>query len=203
MPEPGASAPLSATRAILDPGQNGMEAMVPTTKWMVGVGDLADMVARRDAFLADMGVDPDLDEIGQEVDPEDRMSDAALLGAWFDHVAGSLAGDGAIRAHRHIRVTDLDAFVERCEAGVHPGRHWSTTEDTASPDPEHGLVDALLTADVERAAVCWASTFQAWFSHPWEREVTVDGEVARFTVRDMRTGEEREVTIGGAPSPGR
>ncbi len=174
-----------------------------TGKWMDGVGDLAGMASRKDAFLADMGVEPHLDEIGQEVDPEGAMDDASTLGAWFDRVAGDLAGEGPLRAYRHVRVRDIEAFVGRCEAGVHPGRHWSTSEDIVSPDPGHSWIDVLLTADIERSTVCWASTFQCRFSHPWEREVTVEGDVTAFTVRVMRTGEEREVSVGSAPSPGR
>lgn len=145
------------------------------------------MIAHKAAFLESPGCDVDLDGVASELDSDAEESE--LLDAWFDRVVESLRGDVLV-LHRHQTVSDVGAYVRRLEAGeATVGVHWSLDQDTFSPDPDQSEREIMLRGAVDADQVEWFATFQAMFSHPWERQVWFQGPIRLDRIQDLGTGE--------------
>lgn len=164
-----------------------------------GIASLEAMVAYGDAFIADPGCDVDFDGILAEMPGWEDEEPEAVCRECFRRTCGLLEGRARIVLYRHMTVGSLEGFVEALEAGAAAGAHWSLEEGTSSPFPEQSDVDVLLKGSVDASQVDWFTTFQNFFSCPWEREVTFGGAVRIDWVREVESGQERE--FGGLDAP--
>lgn len=163
------------------------------------VATLADMVGFKDGFVSDPGCDVDFDSILAEMPEWDGSDPDAACREWFDRIVGLFDGKTEITVYRHMTVEDFDGFVDALEAGqAAAGAHWSLDEGTFSPFPEQKSVDILLKGTLEASQVDWSTTFQNFFSCPWEREVSFEGEIRVDWVREVEGGRER--CLGGLPA---
>ena len=178
------------------------------SRWFDGIGSLADMELRRSEFLSAPGTDTDvgaiLDELG--CDDDGGSHDEAALALWFDRLVVCFREKGPILAvYRQIGLDDPAAFLDAIRAGAPVGPHWSLDPGIDVSDHHEGREAVLLFGRVRATDVCWFTTFQANFSHPWEREVAVAGTVM---VDRMETGDGAVHTVGieapasaGGPDP--
>lgn len=152
-----------------------------------GINSLTDMLRVKHEFLAAPGCDVDFDEIRSEVGED--VSEEDLLSRWFDAVAEKLGASEELPVYRHMTVPSFDDYIERLETGQDTaGGHWSLSEDTWSPFPEQAEIDIRLSGTIRTESIDWFSTFQAFFSHPWEQEVVFDGDVCLNEVTEIETG---------------
>lgn len=169
--------------------------------WRERVVGLADMVMNRDRFLAEPGSLVDDEEILLALGLDgDAITVTALHGAWFDHLAALFSRESFV-AHRHMTVPDFDAFVLGLEGGEGAtGAHWSLDEEIESPCPEVEDVEIRMSAEIPAASVDWVTTFQQNFSHPWEREINVNGPVRLLAVTNLETGEAHDPQAASYPA---
>lgn len=153
------------------------------------VKTLDEMMRFRKEFLSDPGCDVDCGGISSEMDDSD-LEEEELLEAWFDDAVGRLAGKEEIIVYRHMTVADFQSFVDGLETGTQTtGAHWSLSEDTWSPAPDQSEIDVLLTGTVRAESVDWFTTFQNFFSYPWESEIAFEGPVRLVSVKDLESGQ--------------
>jgi hypothetical protein len=152
--------------------------------WFDGIASLADMEARRSEFLSAPGTHPDMDAILQILDSDGAagdagsLSDDAALALWFDRLVARFRENGPILAvYRQMGLDDPAAFLDAVRAGAPVGSHWSLDPGIDISGHHEGRETVLLVGRVRETDVCWFTTFQANFSHPWEAEVAVDGTV--------------------------
>lgn len=158
--------------------------------WRQQVRSLDDILAHREDFIANPGVDSDLESMAIMHPEIDRMfnedSDPAFMRAeWFDHVVRKLQGhsrQGFLTVYRMLAIQDVEAFIAATEAGHPLGSHWTYNDATATSSYHTGELppgarEVLLVAEAPLSSVDWFATMQANFAHPYEQEVFVEGPV--------------------------
>lgn len=171
--------------------------MAEQQEWWQGELTLEAMIANKVAFLASPGCDIDFDGIATELDSDADETELADL--WFESVVESLSAYRIV-LHRHQTVADVAAYVERLEAGTATvGVHWSLDEGTSSPYPEQSKREIMLRGSIDASQIEWFTTFQAMFSHPWERQVWFEGTIVVERIEDLETGDVHVPTAKGYP----
>ena len=165
------------------------------------IATLEDMERYKAEFLEDPGCDVDREDISSAMDASGLEEDE-LLEAWFEAVIARFRGKDEIEVYRHMAVPDFTRFVEGLEAGSETaGIHWSLSEGTWSPAPEQGGdADILLAGIVPAASMDWFTTFQNFFSHPWEEEVAFEGDLRLLWVKDLASGETHAPRLQAYPT---
>jgi hypothetical protein len=176
-------------------------------KWYEQVRSLDDLVAHRDDFIANPGVDSDLGQM-MEMNPniaamdDSGRSEAEIRAAWFDHVVKELriaSRSGVMRLYRMLASQDVQGFIAATEAGHPLGSHWTHNANSATSsyhtgDLPPGVREVLLVADAPLASIDWFTTMQANFSQPYEQEVFVIGPVRLLSIGTDLNGKDWSYT---------